>query len=72
MVMDLFRGMCRLNPQYSAISVSEAKCTHLGYMTRLSMLHTLYPHLALSFLRSSHSTASDPEQENNQVTLDKS
>jgi hypothetical protein len=31
-------------PQYSAASVRKAKCTHLGYRTRLSRLHTLDPH----------------------------
>jgi hypothetical protein len=59
-------------PQYSAVSVREAKCTYLGYGTRLSRLHTMDPPLALVFSRSSHSTIPDPEQENNQWTLDKS
>jgi hypothetical protein len=31
MVMTLFRGMCHTDPQYSAASVREAKCTRLGY-----------------------------------------
>jgi hypothetical protein len=30
MVMALFRGICRSDPQYSAVSVGEAKYTHLG------------------------------------------
>jgi hypothetical protein len=72
MVMALFRGMCRLDPQYSVASVREAKCTHLGYGAKLSRLHTLDPPLALAFLRNSHSVTPDPEQENNQVTPDKS
>jgi hypothetical protein len=43
MVMALFRGMRRPDPKYSAVSVREAKYTRLGYMTRLSRLHTLGP-----------------------------
>jgi hypothetical protein len=70
--MALFKGMCRLNPQYSAVSVREPKYTRLGYRTRLSRLHTLNPHIALAFSRCSHSTTSDPEQDNNQGNLDKS
>jgi hypothetical protein len=69
MVMVLLKGMCRSDPQYLAISVREAKCTRLGYGTRLSMLHTLDPPLALAFLRSSHSAAAYSEQENNQEIL---
>jgi hypothetical protein len=74
MVMALFRGMCRPDPQYSAANVREEKCTCLGYETRLSRLHTLDPLLALGVLRSSHSATSDQEQKkkNNQETLDKS
>jgi hypothetical protein len=49
MVMALFRGMHHLNPQYSAISVREAKHTRLGYRTRLSRLHTLDPPFSTSF-----------------------
>jgi hypothetical protein len=41
--MVLFRGMRRLDPQYLADSVKKAKCTRLGYVTRLSRLHTLDP-----------------------------
>jgi hypothetical protein len=44
MVMVLFRGMCHSDPSCSATSVTEAKCTRLGYRTRLSRLHTLDPH----------------------------
>jgi hypothetical protein len=40
----LVQGMCRPDPQYSVASVREAKCTCLGYGTRLSRLHTLDPH----------------------------
>jgi hypothetical protein len=72
MVMTLFSGMCHLDPQYSAVSDREAKYTCLGYRARLSRLHTLDPHLALGFPRSSHLATSDPEQENNQGTPDKS
>jgi hypothetical protein len=50
MVMALFRGMYRPDPQYSAVNVRQAKHTCLGYMIRLSRLHTLDPpHLALVF-----------------------
>jgi hypothetical protein len=61
MVMALFRGMRCLEPQYSTVSVREAKYTRLGYKTRLSRLYTMNPHLALAFLRSSHSVTLDPE-----------
>jgi hypothetical protein len=71
MVMVLLRGMCRPDPQYLAASVRDAKCTRLGYETRLSRLHTVDPPLALAFLRSSHSATADFEQENNQETPDK-
>jgi hypothetical protein len=60
--------MCHPDPQYSAASMREAKCTYLGYRTRLSRLHTLDPPLALTFLRSSHPATMDPEQENKQGT----
>jgi hypothetical protein len=43
--MALLMDMCRPDPQYLAASVREAKCTRLGYGTRLSRLHTLDPHL---------------------------
>jgi hypothetical protein len=69
--MVLLRRMHRLDPQYLATSVREAKCTRLGYGTRLSKLHTLDPPLALAFPRSSHSATTDSEQENNQETPDK-
>jgi hypothetical protein len=67
---DLVQGHVPSGPQYSA--VSEAKYTRLWYRTRLSRLHTLDPHLALSFPRSSHPATPNPEQENNQGTPDKS
>jgi hypothetical protein len=38
MVVALFRGMRRPDPHYSAVSVREAKYTHLGYRTRLYTL----------------------------------
>jgi hypothetical protein len=69
----LFGGMCCPDPPYTAASVREVRCTRLGYRTRLSRLHTLDPPpLALAFPRSSHPATSDPEQENNQGTPDKS
>jgi hypothetical protein len=43
MVMALFRGIRCLDPQYSVVSVREAKYTRLGYRTRLRRLHTLDP-----------------------------
>jgi hypothetical protein len=72
MVIALFRGMCHSGPVLSCDSVREAKCTCLGYETRLNRLYTLDPPLALAFLRSSHSATLDPEKENNQRTPDKS
>jgi hypothetical protein len=69
--MVLLGGMRRPNPQYLAVSVSEEKCTSLGYGTRLSKLHTLEPPLVLVFSRSSHLATTDPEQGNNQRTPDK-
>jgi hypothetical protein len=59
-------------PVLSCDSVREAKCTCLWYKTSLSRLYTLDPPLALTFLRSSHLATLDPEQENNQMTPDKS
>jgi hypothetical protein len=70
--LALVRGMCHSDLQYSAASVREVKYTRLGYRTRLSRLHTLDPPLALTFLRNSHPATSDTEQENNQMTPDKS
>jgi hypothetical protein len=71
MVMDLLRVVRHLYPRYLAGSVREAKCTHLGYGTRLSRLHTLDPPLALAFTRGSHSATRDPKQENIQGTPDR-
>jgi hypothetical protein len=71
MIMVLLRSMRPQDPQYLVVSVRGAKCTHLGYETRLSRLHTLDPPLALAFPRSSHSATADSEQENNQETPDK-
>jgi hypothetical protein len=68
MVMDLLRVMHHPDPQYSVDNFREAKCTRLGYGTKLSRLHTLDPPLALAFLRGSHSATRDPRQKNNQVT----
>jgi hypothetical protein len=44
MVIDLLRVVRRLDPQYSADSFREAKCTRLEYETRLSRLHILDPY----------------------------
>jgi hypothetical protein len=43
MIMALFRVICHSDPQYSVVSIREAKYTRLGYRTRLSRLHTLDP-----------------------------
>jgi hypothetical protein len=59
--MDLLRVVRRPEPQYSADSFREAKCTRLGYATRLSRLHTLDPPLALGFSRGSHSATQVPQ-----------
>jgi hypothetical protein len=59
--MAMFGGMCRPDPQYTTASAREAKCTHLGYGTRLSRLHTLDPTVALAFAGSSRSAIVDPE-----------
>jgi hypothetical protein len=52
-------------PVLSCDSIREAKCTSLGYGTRLSRLYILDPPLALAFLRSNHSAIPNPKQENN-------
>jgi hypothetical protein len=70
--MVFFGGMCRLDSQYLAPSMSEAKCTRLVYGTSLSRLHTLDHPLALAFSKSSHLATTDPKQEINQGTTDKS
>jgi hypothetical protein len=62
MIMALFRGMCRSDPQYSAIGVREVKYICLGYRTRLSRLHTLNPHLVLAFPRSDNSAHRTPRK----------
>jgi hypothetical protein len=72
MVMALFRGMCRPNLQYSAVRVREANYTRLGYRTRLSKLHTMYTPFSISFFVEQPFCTPNPEQENNQGTLDKS
>jgi hypothetical protein len=71
MVMVVFKGMCHLDPHYSTANIRDAKCTCLGYGTRLSRLHTLDLPLELAFPWGSHSTTLDPEYENNQGTPDK-
>jgi hypothetical protein len=70
--MALFRDMCHADPQYSVVSIREANCTRLGYRTRLSRLHTLDPPFNISFSKERPFNTPDPEQENNQGTLDKS
>jgi hypothetical protein len=49
MVIALLKGMRRSDLQYSVVSVKKAKYTCLGYMTRLSRLHTLDPPCSISF-----------------------
>jgi hypothetical protein len=61
MVMALFRGMCRPDPQYSAISIREVKYTRLGYRIRLSRLHTLNPPFGISFSEERPFNTLDPE-----------
>jgi hypothetical protein len=39
--MTLFEDMCRPDPQYSTVSVREAKYTRLEYKIKLSRLHTV-------------------------------
>jgi hypothetical protein len=62
MVMVLLRSMRPLDPQHLAVRVMEAKCTRLGYGTRLTRLHTLDLPLALAFPMSSHLATADSEQ----------
>jgi hypothetical protein len=71
MVMGLFWGMCHPDPQYSTVSIREAKYTHLGYRIRLSMLHTLDPPFSIIFSEERPFNTPDPKQENNQGTPDK-
>jgi hypothetical protein len=59
--MTLFRGMCRPDPKYSAVSVRKVECARLGYRTRLSRLHVSNPPLAIAFPRGDHLTTPDPE-----------
>jgi hypothetical protein len=62
--MALFRGMCYSGPLVlSCDSVREAKCTRLGYETKLSRLYTLNPPLAVAFSRSSHLLIPDHKQD---------
>jgi hypothetical protein len=49
MIMALFRGMHRLGPLYSGVSVREVKYTRLWYMTRLGRLHALDPLCSITF-----------------------
>jgi hypothetical protein len=43
MIIVLLRGMCYPDLQYLANNVREAKCTRLGYGTKLNMMHILDP-----------------------------
>jgi hypothetical protein len=61
MVMALFRGMYNPDPQYSDVSIREAKYTHLGYRTRLIRLHTLDPPFSISFSEERPFSTLDPE-----------
>jgi hypothetical protein len=70
--MVLFGGMCYPDPQYSTASVRDAKCTHLGYGTRLSRLHTMDTPTSIGFSEEQPFSNIGPKQENNQGTLDKS
>jgi hypothetical protein len=73
--MALFKGMCGPDPQYSAASVREVKCTRLGYETRLSRLHTLDPPPLISIGVSeerSFSNIGPPSKKITKGTLDKS
>jgi hypothetical protein len=72
MIMALFRGMCRPDPQYSTVSIREANYTRLRYRTRLSRLHIVDPPFSISFSDERPFSTPDPEQENNQGTLYKS
>jgi hypothetical protein len=47
----LIQGHALSRPQYSAVSVREAKYTRLEYMIRISMLYTLDPQFRISFFR---------------------
>jgi hypothetical protein len=49
MVMTLFEDMCRPDPQYSTVSVREAKYTRLEYKIKLSRLHTVDSLFSISF-----------------------
>jgi hypothetical protein len=70
MVMTLFRGMCYPGPQYS---VAIALGMHmLRVRNQAKQIVHSGPLLVLAFSRSSHSAIPDPEQENNQMTPDKS
>jgi hypothetical protein len=63
--MALVRGMCRLDPQYSAVCVRGAKYTRLGYRNMLNMLHTLKSPFSISFSEEQSFNNIEPEQENN-------
>jgi hypothetical protein len=59
--------------RYSAVSVREAKHTHLRYRTRLSRLHNMDPPFSISFSEEQPFSTPDPGQEkNNQEALNKS
>jgi hypothetical protein len=60
MVVTLFRSMHRPDPPHSAVSVREAKYTRLGYMTKLSRLHTLNPPFSISFFEGQPFSSTGP------------
>jgi hypothetical protein len=61
MVLDMFRAVRHLAPQYLADNVHEAECAHLLYRTRLSRLHISDTPLAITFLRGGHLATWDPK-----------
>jgi hypothetical protein len=65
MVVDLFRGVRHLGPQYLADNIWEAEWACLGYRSRLYIPD---PALAIVFLTDIHLATQDPKQENNQRT----
>jgi hypothetical protein len=69
MIIPLVRGVDRLGCQYLTGSIREAKCTRLGYRTRLSRLLTLDPPSPLAVPRGYHLAAHNPDQEKNHVTI---
>jgi hypothetical protein len=67
-ISGLFRGAHHLGPRYLADNVRKEKCTHYGYMTRLSMLRTLDLPSTVAVPRGDHLVAQDPGQERNHAS----